>query len=83
MAPTSGVGRRCEAPDVQSAGDVVLYGGSVTPHHRADGPSQTAQVVKDLQGRADLSWILIHRRRWDDGGNEENKDTFHMGRINC
>lgn len=52
-----------QALDVQSTGDVVLYGGPVTPNYRADGLSQTAKVIEDLQGRAHLSGILRGRQR--------------------
>lgn len=37
LGVTSGVGRLRQALDVQSTSDVVLYGGPVTPHYRADG----------------------------------------------
>lgn len=65
---TSGVGWLRQALDVQSARDVVLYGGPVTPHYRADGFSQAAQVVKDLQGRANLCGILTDNSTEGDRG---------------
>lgn len=60
---TSEVSRLRQALDVQGAGDVVLYGGLVAPHHGADGFPQAAQVVEDLQGRAHLSGVLEEGRR--------------------
>lgn len=51
-----------QALDVQRAGDVVLYGGLVASHHRADGFPQAAQVVEDLQGCAHLSGVLREGR---------------------
>lgn len=66
VAATSGVGRLGQAPDVQGTTDVVLYGALVPPHHRADGLSQTAQVVEDLQGCAHLGGILNGHQREDE-----------------
>lgn len=60
---TSEVSRLRQALDVQGAGDVVLYGGLVAPHHGADGFPQAAQVVEDLQGRAHLSGVLEEGRK--------------------
>ena len=50
-----------QALDVKSSGDVVLYGGPVAPHYRTNGLSETSQVIEDLQGRADLGRVLIHK----------------------
>lgn len=60
---TSEVSWLRQALDVQGAGDVVLYGGLVAPHHGADGFPQAAQVVEDLQGRAHLSGVLEEGRK--------------------
>lgn len=60
---TSELSRLRQALDVQGAGDVVLNGGLVAPHHGADGFPQAAQVVEDLQGRAHLSGVLEEGRK--------------------
>lgn len=60
---TSEVNRLRQALDVQGAGDVVLYGGLVAPHHGANGFPQAAQVVEDLQGCAHLSGVLEEGRK--------------------
>lgn len=60
---TSGVSWLCQAFDVKSTSDVVLYGGLVTPNHMADGFSEITQIIEDLKGCANLGWVLIIKRK--------------------
>lgn len=62
FALTSGVSRLGQTLDVKGFGDVVLDGGPVPPHHRADGLGQTAQVVEHLKGCSHLGRVLSKDR---------------------